>query len=336
MADQQPFKLCVERSTRSGLTWPHRLARSRTTGFHPVNSGSNPDGVTKIQPVKYFFLFIIYLWLRFDLVLRIAFGNSWKSRFEFMAQLFGEADTEKFLAHRVKLVLYRRRPRVPIILPSDVEKLTSQFLRLKNTHKTGRKNRLAIINKLIFWATNPEINRENVDSYKTRSAIVSTLLNVIFHNSLYAESELILNSLQAIVFSRVTYIGKKGEPSPIVHDVILTGVSQILVRHFSEIVRLRDQKIDKLTTIQLIKELNKAKGGTGSLAFSGEATKRHDEYRHKFPLSSTHVELLYRILEHYTFSAWPDSRDKAISVVNNLESQLKTDLKSLIIKTKDE
>lgn len=291
---------------------------------------------SKIPPVKYFFLLLIYLWLRFDLVLRIAFGNNWKSRYEFMAQLFGKTDAERFLAHRMKLVLHRRRPQVPIILPSDVARLTNKFLRHKVTGKTGRKDRLAIINKLIFWTTDPEINKENVDSYSTRSAIVAALLNVIFHNSLYEESELILNGLKAIVFSRVTYIGRKGEPSPIVHDVILSGVSQLLIRHFSEIVRLRDQKIDKLTTIQLIRELNKAKGGTGSLAFSAEMTDRQDEYRHKFPLSPHHVFLLYRILEHYTCSAWPDSREKAISVVNNLESQLKTSLKSLILKTKDE
>ncbi len=253
-----------------------------------------------------------------------------------MAQLFGEADTERFLAYRVNLVTHRRRPQVPIILPSDVAKLTRKFLKCKVTGKTGRKNRIAIINKLIFWATDPEINKENVDSYQTRSAIIETLLNVIFHSSLFEESELILNSLQPVVFSRVTYIGRKGEPSPVVHNVILSAVSQLLVRHFSEIVRLRDQRIDKLTTIQLIKELNKAKGGTGSLAFSGEIGHRHDEYRHKFPLSPHHVYLLYRILEHYTFSAWPDSREKAKSVVANLESQLKTDLKSLIIKTKDE
>jgi len=292
--------------------------------------------VKKIPPLKYFLLFLIYIWLRFDLVLRIAFGNNWKSRFGFMAQLFGEEDAERFLAHRVNLSLKRGRPQIPIILPSDVAKLTRQFLKHKATGKTGRKDRIAIINKLIFWSTDQEINKENVDSYQTRSAIIQALLNAIFHNSLFEESELILNSLQPLVFSRVTYIGHKGEPSPIVHDVILSAVSQLLVRHFSEIVRLRDQRIDKLTTIQLIKELNKAKGGTGSLAFSGEIGHRHDEYRHKFPLSPHHVYLLYRILEHYTFSAWPDSREKAKSVVANLESQLKTDLKSLIIKTKDE
>ena len=289
-----------------------------------------------IPPLKYFFLLLAYLWLRFDLLLRIAFGNNWKSRFEFMAQLFGEEDAERFLAHRVNLFLKRSLPQTPIILPSDVAKLTRGFIKQRVTSKNGRQRRRKIIKQLIFWATDPEINKENVDSYSTRSAIIQTLLNVIFHNSLYEESELILNSLQSIVFSRVTYIGHKGEPSPVVHDVILSAVSQLLVRHFSEIVRLRDQRIDKLTTIQLIKELNKSKGGTGSLAFSGEIGHKHDEYRHKFPLSPRHVFLLYRILEHYTFSAWPDSREKAISVVNNLESQLKTDLKSLIIKTKDE
>lgn len=253
-----------------------------------------------------------------------------------MTQLFGKEDAEKFLAHRVNLSLKRSQPQIPIILPSHVTKLTKQFLKHKVTTKAGRKDRIDIINKLIFWATDPEINKENVDSYQTRSAIIEALLNVIFHNSLFEESELILNSLQPVVFSRITYIGYKGEPSPVVHDVILTAVSRLLVRHFSEIIRLRDQRIDKLTTIQLIKELNKAKGGTGSLAFSGEVGHRQDEYRHKFPLSPHHVYLLYRVLEHYTFSAWPDSREKALSVVKNLESQLKTDLKSLIIKTKDE
>lgn len=289
-----------------------------------------------MNPVKYFFMLVIYIWLRFDLVLRLAFGRNWKPRYEFMAQIFGEEDAERFLSHRVSLAIERHKPQVPIILPSDVYRLTRKFIKTRPTTKTGLNERQAIINKLIFWATDAEINKENVDSHKTRSAIVEALLNTIFHNSLYEESELILNSLNAIVFSRITYIGRKGEPSPIVHDVILSGVALLLVRHFAEIVRLRDQRIDKLTTVQLIRELNKAKGGTGSLAFSGEMSHRRDEYRHKFPLSSHHVFLLYKILEHYTFSAWPESREKAISVVNNLESQLKTNLKSLIIKTNHE
>lgn len=289
-----------------------------------------------LHPIKYFLLFLTYLWLRLDLVLRLAFGNNWKSRFEFMAQLFGREEAEKFLAHRVNLQSERNKSPVPIILPTDVAKLTRLFFRHKVTAKGGRKERLAIIRRLIFWATDPEINKENVDSYKTRSSIIEALLNVIFHNSLYEESELILESLKPIVFSRVTYIGLKGEPSPLVHNVILSAVSQLLIRHFSEIVRLRDQRLDKLTTIQLIRELSRNKGSTGSLAFSGEAVNRPDEFRHKFPLSPRHVYLLYKILEHYTFSAWPDSREKAQSVVSNLESQLKTSLKSLIMKTKDE
>ncbi|MBU2052013.1 MAG: hypothetical protein U1C50_01275 [Patescibacteria group bacterium] len=289
----------------------------------------------QIPPAKYAIMFLSYLWLRFDLALRLAFGSNWKSRYEFMAQIFGAEDTEKFLAHRVKLVLHRRREQIPIILPSDVARLTRKFLRSKITSKTGRKDRLAMINKLIFWVTDPEINKENIDSYKTRSTIINALLNVIFHNSLFKESETILNSLAAIVFSRITYQGHKGEPSPEVHDVILTAVSQLLIRHFSEIVRLRDQRVDKLTTIQLIRELNKAKAGTGSLSFSGEVSKKQTEYHHKFPLSARHVYLLYQILEHYTFSAWPDSREKAISVVSNLESQLKTSLKTLVESTKD-
>jgi hypothetical protein len=286
--------------------------------------------------VKKFFLLVTYAWLRFDPVLRLAFGTNWKPRFEFMAQLFGESAAKQFLTYRGKLAFERRRPRVPLILPSDVDRQVKQFLQAKISTKKGRQERLAIINRLIFWATDPEINGENIDSYKTRSSIVEALLNVIFHNSLYEESEQILNRLSQIVFSRITYTGQRGEPSPVVHDVILSAVAQLLIRHFAEIERLRHQRLDKLTTVQLIRELNRAKAGTGSLAFSGEVGRRLDEYRHKFPLSSHHVYLLYQILEHYTFSAWPESRAKAISVVNNLESQLNTNLKSLIMKTANE
>ena len=31
---------------------PHRLVWSRTPGFHPGNSGSNPDGVTRLQKLR--------------------------------------------------------------------------------------------------------------------------------------------------------------------------------------------------------------------------------------------------------------------------------------------
>ncbi len=288
----------------------------------------------KINPFKYAVIFVAYTWLRFDPILRIGLGSGWRARYEFIAQLFGAEDAQKFFAHRGQLVELRNRPKTPIVLPSHVSKITNKFLKTKVTTKTGRQERKRIIRKLIFWATDSDINKENVDSYKTRSAIIAALLEVIFHNSLYEESELILNSLDTIVFSRVTYMGYRGEPSPIVHNVILNAVSQLLIRHFSEIVRLRDQRVDKLTTIQLIKEISKGKGGTGSLAFSGEI-KHRDSFRHKFPLSGRHARLLFNILNHYRFSAWPDSREQAEKVIEEIETQLKTSLKIAVATAKD-
>lgn len=284
---------------------------------------------------KYLCLVAVYLWLRFDLILRLAFGNNWKPRYEFMAQIFGPETAEKFLAGRVKLQLERRPKSVPVILPSRVDRTVREFLRLKPNSRVNRSKRQQIIKQLIHWATDPEINRENIDSYQTRSAIAESLLNIVFHNSLYNESELILTRLEPLVFSRVTYLGKGGEPSPIVHEVILKNVAALLRRHFAEVIRLRDQLVDKMTTVQLIKELNKSRGQTGSLAFSAGPVKYRDEFRHKFPLSSPHVLLLYKILEHYTFSGWPESREKAKTIVAELEAELNTDLKSLIIKTQD-
>jgi hypothetical protein len=287
-----------------------------------------------IHPFKYLIMFLAYAWLRFDPVLRLGFGNNWRARYDFLAQLFGAEDAKSFFAHRGQIVDIKNKPEVPIILPADVAALTRKFLKVKVTTKVGRVKRRQIIKKLIFWATDAEINRENVDSYMTRSAIIHSLLEVIFHNSLYKESELILNSLDGIVFSRVTYLGHRGEPSPIVHNVILNAVSQLLIRHFSEIVRLRDQRVDKLTTIQLIKEISKGKAGTGSLAFSGEM-KQRDEFQHKFPLSGHHVKLLFNVLDHYRYSAWPDSRQQAEKVIEEIESEIKTSLKTAVETAKD-
>ncbi len=274
-----------------------------------------------MKPLKYGLMFFTYVWLRLDPVLRLAFGRDWTPRYEFMANIFGETDADKFLNHRVKLLKARNKPLPPLITPKMVDRAVYKFLRTRAQTKTGQNRRLKLIEQLIFWATDQEINQFNIDSYQTRSAIVDALLNVIFQNSLISESELILRGLKKIVFSRVTYRGAKGEPSPVVHDVIIAGSARILLSHFNELVRLRDQNLDKLTKVKLIKELQKAKGEAGSLAFSAEH-REDDEFKPKFPLPQDQVKLLLHILKHYQFSAWPDSRDRAKHFFSQFERQL--------------
>ena len=274
-----------------------------------------------MNPIKYILIFATYLWLRFDPILRITFKNDWTPRYEFLASIFGEKDAERFLEHRVKLVKARNKVLAPVIHYSQVEKLTTKFLNTNPETKAGREQRLAIINQLTFWALNPEINRANIDSYKTRHTIVNSLLNQMFHNGLISEINLILESLRKIVFSRVTYLGAKGEISPIVHDAILSGTAIILASHLDEIIRLRDEKLDKLTKVKLIKEINKSKGQTGSLAFSGEAHK-DDDFKNKYPLPDYQAKLLWKILTHYQCSAWPESREKANSLIESFQKKL--------------
>lgn len=274
-----------------------------------------------MNPFKYCLIFLTYLWLRFDIVLRIAFKNDWTPRYEFMASLFGEEDSEKFLAHRVKLVTARNKKLPPAILPGQVAKLTDEFIRQKIDTTKGRLKRQEIINTLLFWALDPEINQFNIESYQTRSAIVDNLLSVIFNNALIDEADTVLEGLKKIVFSRITYLGAKGEPSPIVHDVIISGVGRLLTSHFYEIIRLRDEKLDKLTKIKLIKEIQKNKDTAGSLAFSGEPNLK-DELQHKFPLPDKTAAMLYRILEHYLYSAWADSREKTARLLADMKKQL--------------
>ena len=271
------------------------------------------------------FIFLTYAWLRFDPILRLAFGNNWTPRYEFMASIFGEEEAEQFLKSRVELIKARDKKLAPYILPSNVDKKTIEFLKTKQDSKAGLKKRQQIIETLIFWALDPDINQQNIESYKTRSAIIDSLLGVIFQNSLADETEQILAGIKEIVFSRVTYLGAKGEPSPAVHDVIISGVGRILNTHFGEVVRLREERLEELTKIKLIKEIKKEDGGTGSLAFSG-GHRKDDPYRHKFPLPSKEAKMLLKILKHYQYSAWPDSRETAIKLIKSMEKKLGFDL----------
>lgn len=283
-----------------------------------------------MHPIKYPFIFIAYAWLRFDPIIYLAFRKDWTPRYEFMASIFGEKDVSKFLKYRVKLVKARNKKLPPIIQPNQVDEKVEQFIKSNVKTKTGRKNRIEIINKFIFWATDEEINRFNIDSYKTRSSIIEALLSVIFQNSIGDEACVILKGLKKIVFSRTTYLGSKGEPSPVVHDTIIAGVGRILVSHFNELSRLRDERLDKLTKVQLIKEINEANKEKGSLAFSARTIRKNDDYKHKFPLEDKYTNLLIEILKHYRFSAWPDSRERAVSLIKDMESQLGFSLESTL------
>jgi hypothetical protein len=274
-----------------------------------------------MKHIRYFLLLVTYIWLRFDPIIFVAFGKNWSPRYEFMASFFGEKNAEEFLKHRVKLVKARNSKRALTILVGDVNKQTDLFMEASPATKKGREKRLAVINELIFWALDPEINQQNIESYRTRSAITNSLLGVIFQNSLADEVDLVLVGLKKIVFSRVTYLGSKGEPSPVVHDTIISGVGRILSSHFGEIVRLREERLEELTKIKLIKEIKNDDLGTGSLAFSG-VIKKNDPYRNKFPLDKKTTQILLDILKHYQFSAWPDSRKRAASLIETMERKL--------------
>ncbi|MEA3355669.1 MAG: hypothetical protein U9Q63_04285 [Patescibacteria group bacterium] len=241
--------------------------------------------------------------------------------------MYGEKEAEKFLNTRIQLVKKRNKKPIPVILSSQIDKQTNLFLQTDLTTQAGRKKRQSIINLLIFWALDKDINSQNIDSHKIRSTIINSLLGTIFQNSLIDEVNLTLIGLKKIVFSRATYLGAKGEPSPIVHNQIIKGVGKILIAHFNEINKYKEQRLNQLTKIKLIKEIQKDKEGGGSLAFSG-TTQKNDQYRNKFPLPNKTTHMLISILKHYQFSSWPDSREAAKNLIESIEKQLGFKLKS--------
>lgn len=274
-----------------------------------------------MNPLKYFFMLMTYLWLRFDPILYLTFRKDWTSRYEFLASVFGETDAEKFLEHRVKLVKARNKKLPPMILTHNVDQQTEEFLKINPKTKIGQQKRLGIINQLLFWALDQEINEFNIDSYRSRAVIIQVLTGTIFQNGLISEINVILNGLKEIVFSRITYLGAKGEPSPIVHDAIIAGTARILTAHINELIRIRDEKLDKLTKVKLIKEIQKTKGGTGSLAFSAHV-RTDDNFKNKYPLPKYQAKLLWHILDHYRYSSWFESREKTKKIIIWLEKQL--------------
>ena len=278
-----------------------------------------------MNPIKYPFLWLTYAWLRFDPVLWITFKGDWKPRYDFMAAIFGQVDTTQFLDNRVELVKLRNRPQTPIILSSLVNREADRFFKADLKSKAGREKRLEIIKRLIFWCTDEAINQVNIDSYLTRMTIIDTLFNQMFQNSLVAEGELIMTGLRPIVFSRITHTTHKGEPSPLVHDVIIKAVGRLLASHCNEVNRLSHASLDKMTKVQIIREIQKAKKGGGSLAFSAELTKK-DEFQHKFPLPKGQVKLLNEILKHYSHSGWPDSREQAEDIIKMISVDLGFDI----------
>lgn len=275
-----------------------------------------------LSALKYGAIFAVYLWLRIDLILRLAFGRNWTPRYEFMVTIFGEKDTEKFLNKRkIKYTKAQEKKNIPYIFPSKIDQEVSIFLKSQTNTKQGRQQRLEIINQLIFWALDPDINQHNIESYKTRQTIADSLLGAIFQNCLADEIELILSGLNHMVFSRVTYLGSKGEPSPIVHNAIIHGAGKILDSHFDEITQIRTGKLEELTRIKLIKEIKSDQQNRGSLAFSG-TNKKNDLYRNKFPLSATTAKMLLEILQHYQYSAWPESRESTKKMLDTMARRL--------------
>jgi len=101
----------------------------------------------------------------------------------------------------------------------------------------------------------------------------------------------------------------------------LSGAARILTSHFNELVRLRDEKLDKMIKVKLIKEIQKSKSETGSLAFSAEP-KINEDFQARYPLPHYQAKLLWKIFTHYQFSAWPESREKAAKLIDNFHKQL--------------
>lgn len=275
-----------------------------------------------MNPFKRRLLFLVYIWLRFDPMIRLAFGKNWTPRYEFLASFFGEEDTRRYLAARkIKIEKVRNKKPAPVVQPSQVDKQIGRFLQQSPNSKVGREKRVDMIKTLVHWALDSDINQQNVDSYKTRSAIIDAMLGPIFQNSLANEVALVLDGLKKIVFSRVTYMGSKGEPSPVVHDTIIANVGRILNSHFDEVAAIRERKLEELTKIKLIKEIKKDQENKGSLPFSA-THKKSDPYHHKFPLPDETTQLLLEILKHYRYSAWPESRKTTKELIAKMEKRL--------------
>lgn len=243
---------------------------------------------------------LIAAWLKYDPFVKLIARDE-QARFEAMFALAGEKAATRHFGK------YPHHKPAKLIYPKDIRHKEQEFLRYP-------EKRTLIIRELVFWGTNKTLNEENPDSYHTRMQVISSLLGPIFINSNETQERLIIEGVKVLVLSRETSLGRHGEPSALVHNHLLTKVTELLRYHQAVKSGQHDRKTDAAFRAELLKTIqNFRESGTRSAYYVADDLKtKKRTLAQKFPLKVGTLDEILKIVQHYTFSAWPEARSRAV------------------------
>jgi len=253
-----------------------------------------PKKKNKKKTVKFLEKAIV-AWLKYDPLISIVVKNDDEVRRDVMLNLLGpKAAVEHFGKFPP------RKPGMGTIYPQTVREVVNQSL-------NDSKERTELIKKLVYWATDPEINGLYIDSHLSRIQIVNSLLGPIFFNSNANQEDLICKGLKYLLVKKQTSIGKPGEQSYEVHDVLLGKIIEILVHNQKVIINKAVKEAEEKMRVHLLRQIQELRGERATTVTYGLdlKVKVSKIVKEKFPLRSETVQHFEEMLEFYAHSSWP-------------------------------
>ncbi len=240
-------------------------------------------------------------WIKKDPLVRIVVSNNDAVRRDIMLNLLGE----EAVRHHFKKFPPRKPGQGPIY-PSIVRDEVQKNL-LDVTLRTS------LIRKLIYWATDREVNNRFIDSHLARIQIVQNLLGPIFFHSTLKQEGIILKGLKFMLVKKNTSIGKPGEQSVDVHNILLARISEMLIHNQKVIINKAVSEAEERMRAHLMKQIQEMRGKKSSSQYTGPDMKKsvNTIIKEKFPLKEESRKHLEDMLEYYAECNWPEIKRQA-------------------------
>lgn len=250
---------------------------------------------------RVFFEKAVVTWLQYDPFVKIVIGKSDRMRRDIMLNLLGSEVAAKHFGDFPPL-----KPQHGPIFPQIVRDQVDKNLQ-------DAKKRSQLIKKLIYWATDPNINNRYSESHQTRIQIISSLLGPIFFHSDPKQENMILAGLKFMLSEKKAKINIPGEQSLEVHEMLLDKIIDLLVHNQKVIINKAMSEAEDKMKVNLLRQIQELKGDKHTPAYTmlDKRIKRRKIIKEKFPLRHDITKELLEILEFYENSKWFELKSRA-------------------------
>lgn len=247
-------------------------------------------------------------WLKYDPFVSIIVRKDDVSRRNVMLNLLGKDAAQRHFGK-----FPTKKPKYGPIYPETVRIAVNESIQ-------DAQKRDELITKLIFWATDSEINNIYIKSHLTRIQIITSLLGPIFFHATAKQEKNLLKGIKFMLVKKQTSIGLHGEQSYYVHEVLLNRIGDILVHNQKVIINKAVREAEEKMRVHLLRQIQELRGEkhTSSIYNLDLKTKINRIVKEKFPLKKESTKHLEEMLKFYTKCQWPELQAKAIASQNKV------------------